>query len=104
MVTRFSVDGEDVLFLDEATLADATKNVRGGVPILFPIAGKLAPDTLPGATVPLKQHGFARNLSWSVVEAARDRVTLGLDADDATRAAFPHDFALRYTYTVDERS
>jgi galactose mutarotase-like enzyme len=104
LLTRFSLDGEDVLYLDEASLADRTKNVRGGVPILFPIAGKLAPDVLPGATAPLKQHGFARNLAWRVIEAAADRATLGLDASDETRAAFPHDFALRYTYTISEGS
>ena len=101
LLTRFAIGGEDVLFLDEATLADPEKNVRGGVPILFPIGGKLAPDTLPGATVPLKQHGFARNLPWTVVEASSERAVLGLDADDRTRAAFPHDFALRFTYRLD---
>jgi galactose mutarotase-like enzyme len=104
LLTRLSLRGEDVLFLDEGTLADPAKNVRGGVPVLFPIAGKLSSDTLAGATAPLKQHGFARNLPWSVVEGAADRVTLGLDADETTRAAFPHDFALRYTYSVSEAS
>jgi galactose mutarotase-like enzyme len=100
MVTRLAIDGAPVLFLDEATFADPTKNVRGGVPVLFPIAGKLDPDRLPGATAPMKQHGFARNLPWRVVAAAPDRAVLGLDADDATRALYPHDFALRYTYVA----
>lgn len=104
MVTRFSVGGEDVLFLDEATLADATKNVRGGVPILFPIGGKLAPDTLPGATAPLAQHGFARNLPWRVVSSGADRAVLALEANETTRAAFPHDFALTYEYGLGDAS
>lgn len=104
LLTRFTVDGEDVLFLDEGTLADPGKNVRGGVPILFPIAGKLSPDTLPGASSPLKQHGFARNLPWQVVSAGADRATLGLDSSEETRAAFPHDFALRYSYAITEQS
>jgi len=30
-----------VLALDEATLRDEAKNVRGGIPILFPAPGKL---------------------------------------------------------------
>jgi len=100
MVTRFSVAGEDVLYLDEATLADPSKNVRGGIPILFPIAGKLAPDTLPGAKSPLPQHGFARNRPWHVVAEEPDRAVLELEADAATRAAYPHDFAVRFTYTL----
>jgi len=98
LLTRFSVDGEELLYLDESTLADPTKNVRGGIPILFPIAGKA------GAGSPLKQHGFARNLPWRVVEQAGDRAVLGLDADATTRAAFPHDFRLAYTYALGERS
>jgi len=100
MLTRFSVGGEDVLFLDEATLADPNKNVRGGVPILFPIGGPLAPDKLPGATASLAQHGFARNLPWRVASSGGDRAVLALEASDATRAAFPHDFALAYEYTL----
>jgi galactose mutarotase-like enzyme len=102
MVTRFSVAGEDVLYLDEATLADPSKNVRGGIPILFPIAGKLAPDMLAGATAPLPQHGFARNRSWRVVAQEPDRAVLMLEADAATRAAYPHDFALRFTYALSD--
>jgi len=42
IVTRFSVGGRPVLFLDDATLADETKNIRGGVPVLFPSPGPLA--------------------------------------------------------------
>jgi galactose mutarotase-like enzyme len=105
LLTRFSVDGDGVLYLDEETLADETRNVRGGVPVLFPIAGRLAPDTLSGASAPLRQHGFARDLPWRVIEQpGAERVVLGLDASDLTRAAYPHEFALRFTYTLDARS
>ena len=45
LVSRFIVEGEPILFLDESTLADPTKNVRGGIPVLFP-----APGVLSGAT------------------------------------------------------
>src|SRR5215475_13884127 len=100
MVTRFSVGSEDVLYLDEATLADPSRNVRGGVPVLFPVAGKLAPDTLPGATAPLPQHGFARNRAWRVVAEEPHRAVLALEADATTRAAYPHDFALTFKYTL----
>jgi D-hexose-6-phosphate mutarotase len=103
MVTRFSIGGEDVLYLDEATLGDLSKNVRGGIPILFPIAGKLMPDRLPGATAPLAQHGFARNRPWRVVSSA-GRAVLALDSDDATRAAYPFDFALTFSYALRDRA
>ena len=58
LCSRLLLCGEEILYLDAATLEDAQKNVRGGIPVLFPIAGK--PD--PGS--PLKQHGFARNAAW----------------------------------------
>jgi len=103
MVTRLAVGGAPVLYLDEATFAEPGKNVRGGIPVLFPIAGKIDPDRLPGASAPMKQHGFARNRPWRVVAAGPDRAVLGLDADAATRAEYPHEFALRYTYTVGAR-
>jgi galactose mutarotase-like enzyme len=105
MVTRFSVGDVPVLFLDETTLLDTTKSVRGGVPILFPIAGKLPGDhyEVGGRTYAMKQHGFARNLPWTVLdESTRDgaSVTLGLEATDATRAQYPFAFALRFTYRL----
>src|SRR5580658_1288833 len=70
MATRFSVGGAPILFLDEGTLADPTKSVRGGIPVLFPIAGKLADDRyeVDGRAFSMKQHGFARNLPWTVVD------------------------------------
>ena len=44
MVTRFRVGNDDILFLDHGTLRDHTQNVRGGIPILFPFAGRLNDD------------------------------------------------------------
>jgi galactose mutarotase-like enzyme len=74
LVTRLSVAGTEVLYLDRATLDDPTKNVRGGIPLLFPYAGKL-PNK--------KQHGFARDRAWTVTErdAASLRMTIANDAD-----------------------
>ena len=36
LVSRWRVGTDEVLFLDEASVADRTKNVRGGIPVLFP--------------------------------------------------------------------
>jgi galactose mutarotase-like enzyme len=106
MVTRFSVRGVPVLFLDEATLANPSQSVRGGIPILFPIAGKLPDDryTVAGETFAMKQHGFARNLPWTVLDESTTNgacVTLGLEATEATRTQYPFDFALRFTYRLE---
>ena len=81
--------GEDELFaLDAATLEDRSKNVRGGVPILFPFPGK------PPAGSTLKQHGFARTMPWRLQEESDARVRCVLEPDAATRAAFGHEFRL----------
>jgi galactose mutarotase-like enzyme len=64
LVARFEVDGQPVLYLDEATLRDPGKNVRGGIPVLFPFAGRPPPGS------PLPQHGVARTLAWDVLEAS----------------------------------
>lgn len=95
LITRFAVGGDEVLYLDEATLADPTKNVRGGIPILFPCAGKPPRGVHPG----LKQHGFARNLPFQVTTADETSLSMELSATAETRAVFPFDF--RLTLTVD---
>lgn len=112
IATRFSVRGRPVFYLDEDTLRDPTKNVRGGNPVLFPSPGPLPGDrfTRAGRAGSMKQHGFARQLPWSVVSTHEREATLRLASDDATRAQFPWDFVveLRYalagsTLTVDAR-
>jgi galactose mutarotase-like enzyme len=99
LVTRWRVDGDEVLYLDEATLLDRSKNVRGGIPLLFPNAGPL-PDgkaVVAGREVRQPQHGLARLHAWEVVEAITDgdtsRLELRLTSSAATRDGFPFDFA-----------
>jgi len=102
MLTAFEVGGARVLFMDDATLADPSKNVRGGVPVLFPSPGKLAGDAWAygGAAGSMKQHGFARDLPWRVASASSSAVALELAATPATRARFPWDFAVQLTYAL----
>ena len=109
LCTRMRARGREVLYLDASTLTDVTKNVRGGVPVLFPIAGKLRDDryTLPdGRTFSgMKQHGFARNRAFSVrgtETSTRAALTLGLASDEATREHFPYEFDLQLTFALAE--
>lgn len=98
LVTHWRVGAESLLFLDEATLVDATKNVRGGVPLLFPNAGPLPPEgvLVSGRRVVQPQHGLARRHAWAVVDAISDddtaRLSLRLASSPATREGFPFDF------------
>ncbi|HEY3806996.1 MAG TPA: hypothetical protein VGL61_30545 [Kofleriaceae bacterium] len=102
MLTAFEVDGARVLYMDDTTLADPDAHVRGGVPILFPSPGKLAADTWTRGDRhgSLKQHGFARDLPWRVVSSDETKIVVALDATAATLDAFPWDFTLQMTYSV----
>lgn len=105
MVTRLLLHGREVLYLDEASLRDPTKNVRGGVPVLFPQPGKLEGDAFArdGKRGSMKQHGFARNLAWTVVRRGTEGAAsamLRLASSDVTRASFPWEFVAEYTYIL----
>jgi galactose mutarotase-like enzyme len=105
IVTRFRARERELLYLDDATLGDRTKNVRGGIPILFPSPGKLEGDhwkrgVREGA---MKQHGFARDLPWVVGDASTEdaaRVTLTLASSERTHAMYPWEFVLSVTYSL----
>lgn len=106
LTSRLSIGGHELLFLDEATVADPTKNVRGGIPVLFPIAGKL-PDgryQLDEKDFTLAQHGFARTQAWEVKEAWPTRARLGLVDTEASFLAFPRAFSFELAFSLGRRS
>ncbi len=105
IVTRFRVGDQDLLFMDESTLTDPTKNVRGGIPLLFPSPGRLTGDRFEraGRSGSMKQHGFARDVAWKVdALSTRDaaEATLVIESTDATRAMYPWDFRLAVTFAL----
>jgi galactose mutarotase-like enzyme len=100
LVTALRVGTRDVLYLDPETLADPTKNVRGGIPLLFPFAGKLVDETLTLTGTKMKQHGFARNRAWTVTERDAGALTMTLAADAETRAQFPFEFTAHHRVMI----
>jgi len=105
IVTRFRVGDRELLYLDEATLRDPAKNVRGGIPVLFPSPGRLTGDRFVhgGRSGSMKQHGFARDCVWetrSVEVTDAPRATLVLRATEGTRAAYPYDFLVAITFSL----
>ena len=97
LVTSLQRDGREYLYLDQATFDDPTKNVRGGIPILFPICGPLG----EGTPYNMPQHGLARQAQWTVLGRDSNWVELGLRADSQTLKQFPWDFELRFRFSVD---
>jgi galactose mutarotase-like enzyme len=100
LTTKLAIDGKDVLSLDRATFDDPAKNVRGGIPVLFPYAGKLVDETLVAAGTKMRQHGFGRNKVWQVVERREHLVRVALAADAETRAQYPFEFSVEQTLMI----
>ncbi|MDQ5896390.1 MAG: glucose-6-phosphate 1-epimerase, partial [Pseudomonadota bacterium] len=90
--------GEEQLYLSPTSALGGTAAVRGGVPVIFPQFNQQGP---------LPKHGFVRNRAWTLQEATvrgeHAFAVLRLDADEATRAIWPHGFALEMTVSVDSR-
>ncbi len=45
IVTKWSLQGQDILYLDVERFKNPNLSVRGGIPVLFPICGNL-PDNI----------------------------------------------------------
>lgn len=106
IITSLGFAGEELLFLNEETLHDKEKNIRGGIPILFPISGQLTNGEYEwaGQTYQMNNHGFARNLPWEVVTTdvteAEASITLKLDNNEDTLNSFPFEFSVLFTYKL----
>ena len=102
IISRFRVDNTDVFFQDQIIQTPDGPKRRGGNPLLFPNAGSLpgGNEVFPN----LKQHGFARNKSWTVkdINAGRDFVVLGLTSDEETKEVYPYDFEAELKISVDD--
>lgn len=100
IVTSLIIDGIEALYLDQSTFDDPSKNVRGGVPVLFPIVGPVDGGEYEweGQRYRLNQHGFARTSVWTVLEHAPDRLLLELLDSEESLAQYPFSFRYRLEY------
>lgn len=105
IITRWRVHNQEIFYLDSERFTHPELSVRGGNPILFPICGNL-PDniyTFNQQTYTLKQHGFARDLPWEVTAQETSHqasLTLVLKSNEQTKAVYPFDFQLIFTYQL----
>ncbi|TFI51161.1 aldose epimerase [Mastigocladus laminosus UU774] len=105
IITRWRVQGQEILYLDTERFANPELSVRGGIPILFPICGNLPENsyTYNSKQYTLKQHGFARDLPWQVTDQVTQngaRLTLTLNSNEQTRAVYPFDFQVSFSYKI----
>ncbi len=75
-------------------------------PILFPIVGRLANDTLRlgDRGYPMKQHGFARDREFHVAHRSDEGAMFRLMHDEQTLQQFPFRFELSVSYRLDRNT
>ncbi len=75
-------------------------------PVLFPIVGKVVNNQyqLDTSTYHLGQHGFARNMEFSVADQSNTHVSMILEWNDETLKVYPYKFELMITYTLIKNS
>jgi len=106
IVIGAKLHGKELLYLDKETFYDPEANIRGGIPILFPICGQLRQGEYEwgGRIYKMRNHGVARNHPWTVTDeqAAENgaAVTIVLQSSPETRLSYPFDFELRFTYRL----
>ena len=106
LITEWQSEGKDLLYFDLKRFLDEDKSVRGGIPILFPICGDLSESFLIGSKKYfLKQHGFARDLPWSI-DLLKDKSGIRLKLVDTkdSRSYFPFFFTLLMDVYLQEKS
>lgn len=110
-VLSWKLEGEEQLWLSEGAKLDGTKPVRGGVPLVFPVFGKLKKENHPTTTLP--QHGFARNSTWEFLGQTTESplaVQFGLGPENANPEIYSQwgdgniDFTLILTVELDDKT
>ncbi len=71
-------------------------------PVLFPIVGRVNNNeyTSGGNTYALPQHGFARDMDFTVKETAADKIVFSLVYTEETLIKYPYKFELQIRYTL----
>jgi galactose mutarotase-like enzyme len=75
-------------------------------PVLFPIVGRVWNDKfkVDEKTYELKQHGFARDLNWSVISTSKTKAVLILNQNEFTLSKFPFSFSITAIFELNENS
>lgn len=69
-------------------------------PVLFPLIGKYKDNKsiYNGNVYEMGQHGFARDMEFTLVNHTDNLLVMRLEADENTKAKYPFDFALELEY------
>ncbi len=75
-------------------------------PVLFPLVGnyKDKESVYDGKTYEMSQHGFARDMEFSLVDSSSDRIVFRLEDNEDTLKKYPFRFMLEIEYVLSGRS
>ncbi|MBM7539960.1 aldose epimerase [Amphibacillus cookii] len=108
IIIGYGTKGQEKLYLNEETLYDRKQNIRGGIPILFPISGQLPNGQYQwdDKHYHMPNHGLARIHPWEVIETYADEekafISILFESSIGTKEAYPFDFEVIFTYTLKE--
>lgn len=99
-LTLFNVGDKKILMLGYEYEQDGKTKRRGGLPILFPNAGK----SIESENLKLSQHGFARDMKWQITYKSDNELVLSLKDTKETFDQFPFHFICNLTYLLNDNS
>ncbi|KAI5693045.1 hypothetical protein M8J76_006474 [Diaphorina citri] len=99
-VVSWRVNNQEQLFVSKSAVFDGKRPIRGGIPIVFPQFGAWAFGP---------QHGFARNITWTVekppekLQSGDVEVIFSLMDNEYTRCMWNYPFRLTYRLILREK-
>ena len=110
LITSLTLAGhKKILWLPENFDPSSSAWPGGGLPFLFPFAGRVQNQgelykyALDEEIYPMPIHGFSWATSWTAKSTSEDRVTLILKSDDTSKSIYPFDFDIQMTIAISAR-
>lgn len=109
LVSSIKWQESEILYPPELDPQATSAWVHGGMPLLFPFAGRVFDEgrqglyEVEGRKYPMPIHGFVYAKEWSVVDQSDEFVELSLRYSDKTLSLFPWLFQLHYRIELAEK-
>lgn len=101
IVSSLTIGGHELLYQQTFFWDRHAERTRGGLPLAFPVCGRLERNGVAGAyqyygrIYHLKNHGFSMRVPWTVTECGReDEVVVRLTETDETLGIYPFAFEI----------
>lgn len=106
VITRWVVNDDEILYLNKKKLNDSSR-VKGGIPFLFPITGRLKNNKYKWNNKEYKMgiHGFNYLNDWKVEEinlGVNAEIIMSFQSNHQTKKCYPFDFELIIKYILSD--